>query len=229
MSPPTEPEPSLDPALRPPEPSVSPERLAAVLAAVQAETAAAPAASWSTRRRAAAAAAVGGIGLLLFTFQGEVRDGLGDPMGVAGLLGLAAGLAVSGWETLRPIHRGPARPGVVAAALAMPVALSFAPVWPGIRWNSVDPMTFALHEHCLQRSFIAAVATTTLLLMLDRSPRPSLGRRLAAAASGGLAGFASLMATCVLIEPAHLLIAHATPGVALAALFTLAAALRPRP
>jgi hypothetical protein len=37
------------------------------------------------------------------------------------------------------------------------------------------------------------------------------------------------MATCVLVEPAHLLVAHATPGVALAALFTLAAVVRPRP
>jgi hypothetical protein len=222
-------DPHLDAALRPTDPAPSPDRLAAVLAAVQAETARAPAASWSTRQRAAVAVGVGGLGLLAFTVQGEVRDGLADPVGVAGFVGVIGGGLVSAWETLRPIDRGPARPSVVVAALALPVALSFAPLWPGIAWNSKDPMPWAVYEHCLVRALIAAVATTLLLLALDRSPRPSLGRRLAAAAAGGAAGFASLMATCVLVEPAHLLVAHATPGVALAALFTLAAAVRPRP
>lgn len=120
---------------------------------------------------------------------------------------------------LRGMHRRPLGPiEVVLAALGLglPVLLSLLPgLLPGVALPDGEAM--AMHRACFAGSGLIAGPTAALALSLVRDDKPPLARVFAAAGAGGAAAFLAQALHCPWSDMAHLLVSHASVGVAVAA------------
>lgn len=138
-------------------------------------------------------------------------------------LSLVLALGAAGLS-LRALHR-PRLPGATVlglVAVAAPILVALVPdLWPGFHAAPAPPLD--VHLRCGVGGFVAALYSAGAVLLLSRDTRPVGWRVAAAAGAGGLVGLVAQNAHCPLVEPWHLLGAHASGGlVAWAVLAALA-------
>ena len=132
-------------------------------------------------------------------------------VGLAGM-GLVALIGV--WAALRPIHRPPPSPWIVAVLAAAGVALPFGlALLPG-RPPTMAGVTVPPAPACFAFGSALALPIGVGLLLLLRIPRPNVACALLIAAAAGLTGNLTLHVHCPANELAHLLAGHASIGVA---------------
>jgi len=134
--------------------------------------------------------------------------------GALALLGVAL--------ALRPLQRPPLRAGLagaiaVGAGVAVPLGLAALPVAHADHpaCASAEGAAFWLESsRCLVYGLVIGFGVLLGVALLDRSPRPLLGRAtcLLAGAAGGLAANLALQLHCPVTGRAHLLASHATIG-----------------
>ncbi|MFT7518885.1 MAG: hypothetical protein ACI9MC_001019 [Kiritimatiellia bacterium] len=163
--------------------------------------------------------AIAGAGLLL---PGVVLLGL---MGVrtdlsmfevAQVSGLAllvsAGAFVAVILSLRPTWRSPLNGlGWAAAILTglIPFVLSVIPgLWPGVA-HVPHPIAYVM---CGMGGLLVAAPAAGAVLLLQRSDRTSPWRVMLGAGGAGLAAFVVSQLHCTLVDPGHMLLSHAGPG-----------------
>lgn len=122
-------------------------------------------------------------------------------------------------SVLRGMHRRPLGPvEVVLAALGLgvPVILSIV---PGLLPGEAAPAgaEMAVHRACFAGSGLIAGPTAALALVLVRDDKPPLARVFAAAGAGGAAAFLAQALHCPWSDTVHLLVSHASVGLAVAA------------
>jgi hypothetical protein len=136
------------------------------------------------------------------------------------------------WLALRPLWRAAVptwvHSTVAAAALFVPVALSWAPLRTGhplgLRGAGHELLPWALS--CFVHGAVVAALFIAVVALLDRGGRRSV-LPLAAALAGLFASFA-LSLHCPVTQVGHLLLGHASVGLVALALITLHVALRER-
>jgi len=141
---------------------------------------------------------------------------------MVGLLGLDA-LVFS--VALRPAHRPPLRwqtTLAIAGGLLVPVILALLPdLW-------VDETTQPESEVflCIVPGVMTATVVSVLVWFLQRGTAPTWGRVLSVVVGGGVTGFAMLQMHCPARDAEHMLIGHASVGVAMVILTSLLLGLR---
>jgi hypothetical protein len=126
---------------------------------------------------------------------------------------------------LRGPHEPPVRwksTVVIGLGLLVPVVLSLLPeLW-------LDPELPAEPEIflCVIPGVLTGLVVATLVWLLQRSTAPLWGRLLSVMVGGGITGFAMLQLHCPARDAEHLLIGHASVGVAMVILTGLLLGLR---
>jgi hypothetical protein len=135
---------------------------------------------------------------------------------LGGLLAVFSFLAYQAFGSALPVTGRPARhPGILAAALGVPVAAAFVRTATTLA-PAADSATF-LHQafSCFGYGALLTAPLLAVLWLLDRGAG-SRSRVYYAAAAAGLAANAALTLHCPNTSSAHLLVGHATIGLALA-------------
>lgn len=125
--------------------------------------------------------------------------------------------------------RGPHEPPVrwkmtlaIGAGLLVPIVLSLLPgLW-------LDPELPAEPEifMCVIPGLVTGIIVAVLVWLLQRSTAPIWGRLLSVMVGGGITGFAMLQLHCPARDAEHLLVGHASVGVAMVLLTGLLLGLR---
>jgi hypothetical protein len=148
---------------------------------------------------------------------------------VTSTLFLLLGVALS--QGLRPLQRSAtgAQGLLLVLALLVPIVVAALPAAHSAHALSAGGIGKALMPRALA-CFVFGVAFGLPLLvsmrMLDRLEHTTVARSLWAAAATGLLGNLALSLHCPLTHPAHLLLGHASVGIALAAAYGLLARAR---
>jgi hypothetical protein len=134
--------------------------------------------------------------------------------------------------SLRPLQVAAPSAGVVRgsllAALLVPVYFALTP--PNPEAAALDaPGMAAATLGCFLFGAIPGVLLVVALRALDRNAHRAMDVALLAAACGGLAGNAALELHCPSVAPLHLLLGHASVGVALVAVYFVSKRLLARP
>jgi hypothetical protein len=136
---------------------------------------------------------------------------------------LAAELGVVLWLVLRPLQAAPPNRklvlGSIFAGLLVPVLFALVP--PGARPAAAPPppeMTTAIVA-CFLFGAVPGGLLVFALRALDRNAHGGTDVAVLAAVGGGLAGNAALELHCPSTAPVHLLLGHATLGIALVVLY----------
>jgi hypothetical protein len=136
---------------------------------------------------------------------------------------LAATLGVVLWLAIRPLQAAPPNRklvlGSIGAGLLLPVVFALVPADvrpPGA--GMASEMTTGIVA-CLLFGAVPGAMLVFALRALDRNAHGGTDVALLAAIGGGLAGNAALELHCPSNAPVHLLLGHATLGIALAVLY----------
>jgi hypothetical protein len=171
------------------------------------------------------------LGILLFTLFFTPRPDIDVYPALRMLLitsTLLVLLGVALREGLRPLQRASigAHGLLLVLALFIPIVLAALPAAHSAHALSVGGVGQSLIPRALA-CFVFGVALGLPLLVsmraMDRLEHATVTRALWAAAATGLLGNLSLSLHCPLTHPAHLLLGHASVGIALAAVYGLLA------
>lgn len=155
------------------------------------------------------------IGLAWVAWGGARADLHGPALLRFAILSLPAAL-IAVWASLsaiRPAWRRSPGGTSAAAALLLPSALAILP-WPGLHLPHAAPMD--VHLGCGWMGFAYGALATVPALVLQRS-RPADPRAALIAVAGGAAAFVVQNLLCPLADTDHLLLAHASAPLLLAA------------
>lgn len=147
-------------------------------------------------------------------------------------LGLVVLLLLSIRVAHRAIHRPPPGLGTrifggLMAGLPLILAAN-ASFMTGGSAADLGNRAWKVHIFCLSATGLAALLVTGLVLLFERNEPPSPWRLIAAAGGAGAIGFIAQTAHCPYVDPSHLLISHAPPGILLGCALLLHRLLRQR-
>ncbi|MEL6343636.1 MAG: hypothetical protein AAFV53_10935 [Myxococcota bacterium] len=154
--------------------------------------------------------AAGGVVLTILGIRGDLADG--GMLMASVLLGTAAMGGLSVAVSLRGMHQRPLGSAawlIVGLALLSPLALAAVPgLWPG------EPAPFMMpwQSGCFWFGSAVAVASASVVALLQRSASPPLWRVFTAAGAGGCAGFVVQQLFCPANDLWHQVTAHGFLG-----------------
>lgn len=179
---------------------------------------------WLRSRRSAVRVAMGlaSVSLLVIVIAARPRHDQYPALHLTALSMLfAAGIFVGVAETLAPLSRPLSSKRTQALALALlltPASYAVASQWLHHEAAGSVPLIHSAWS-CFRSGVVIALLAFLLLRWLDRASPVAASRRqlVLALAAAGLVGNLALLLHCSVADPAHILLGHASLGIAMAA------------